>query len=174
VTVISTPPAMSQTLLHLLDTARQRPLTDDEYETMKDVAVLGVLCAYFEQALQPCAVCGVFRDLHRQWRVFVDEPFALAAHGFTAAPAEAPDGGPAQAPALAGQAAAAPAVTAATAPAAEAATTRAATGPTARPAGADPGPEAGSSDAAERGRRSWRRALGLRLGIGHRRPLSQP
>jgi pyruvate/2-oxoglutarate dehydrogenase complex dihydrolipoamide acyltransferase (E2) component len=170
---------MSQTLLRLLDTAGQRPLTDDEYETMKDVAVLGVLCAYFEQALQPCAVCGVFRDLHRQWRVFVDEPFTLAAHQFTPRPAEAPDGRPAEAPALAAPVAAtaqaAPAQ-AATAQAAktEAPAAQAAIASTARPAGADPGSDAGSGDAADRGRRSWRRALGLRLGIGQRRPLSQP
>jgi hypothetical protein len=152
---------MSQTLLRLLDTARQRPLTDDEFETMKDVAVLGALCAYFEQALQPCAVCGVFRDLHRQWRVFADEPLAVAGHQFMAPPAaEAPDRRPAEAPAPA-----APAL--ATTPAATpAAATRAAAGAT--------GPGTGSGATSDDGRRSWRRALGLRFGIGQRRPLSQP
>lgn len=152
---------MSPTLLRLLDTARQRPLTDDEFETMKDVAVLGMLFTYWDDALQPCAVCGVFRDLHREWRAFVDDPLALAAHQFMPQPAadNAPDRRPSEAPVVAA-AVAAPAQTATATT--QAATAAAATTP---PAVTDAGPG---------GRRSWRRALGLRLGIGHRRPLSQP
>ncbi len=149
---------MSHTLLRLLDTARQRPLTDDEFETMKDVAVLGMLFTYWEDALQPCAVCGVFRDLHREWRAFVDEPFALAAHQFVPqlAADDAPDRRPAETPAVAAPVAA---------PAQAATATTQATTATTPPA---------VTDAAPGGRRSWRRALGLRLGIGHGRPLSQP
>jgi len=156
---------MSPTLLRLLDTARQRPLTDDEFETMKDVAVLGMLFTYWEDALQPCAVCGVFRDLHREWRAFVEDPLALAAHQFMPQPAadDAPDRRPSEAPVVAASTTQTATATTQTATATTEAATAAAT--TTPPAVTDAGPG---------GRRSWRRALGLRLGIGHGRPVSQP
>jgi len=147
---------MSPTLLRLLETAKQRPLTDDEFETMKDVAVLDMLCGYWERAVEPCAVCGVARDLHHEWRAFVDDPSAVAAHPFLPATSAPPAPAPAQTPRV--EAPALVALVAATAPAATAAPI-------------SDVPVAAAPDAP---RRSWWRALVVRRRIGQPRPLNQP
>jgi len=165
---------MSPALVRLLDTARQRPLTDDEFETMKDVAVLDMLCTYWEHAVEPCARCGVARDLHRQWRVFAQDQADLADHPFTplTAPTRAPEDrgripveAPVPATATAPTAPAVPATaTAPTAPAAPAAPTTAtaptgAAAPGAVPAAVGaPGPMAATTVQV----RVWRRRLFLR------------